>query len=179
MLISGKAGHGKTTFANLLEKELVANERSVLRIAFADYLKYICTKYYGWDGVKNERGRKILQRIGTDVVRARDSNFWADIVARLINALDEEYDYYIIDDVRFPNEIESFPLSSSLHVRLERYVNEKERYINPLMTEEELTHISEVALDDYAPDIFIVNFNDNLKLLQESANKLAEDLIND
>ena len=47
------------------------------------------------------------------------------------------------------------------------------------MTEEELTHISEVALDDYAPDIFIVNFNDNLKLLQESANKLAEDLIND
>ena len=112
-------------------------------------------------------------------MRARDSNFWADIVARLINALDEEYDYYIIDDVRFPNEIESFPLASSLHVRLERYVNEKEHYINPLMTEEELTHISEVALDDYAPDIFIVNFNDNLKLLQESANKLAEDLIND
>ena len=179
ILISGKAGHGKTTFANLLEKELVANERSVLRIAFADYLKYICTKYYGWDGVKNESGRKILQHIGTDVVRARDSNFWADIVARLINALDEEYDYYIIDDVRFPNEIESFPFESSLHIRLERYVNEKERYINPLMTEEELTHISEVALDDYAPDIFIVNFNDNLKLLQESANKLAEDLIND
>lgn len=184
ILISGKAGHGKTTFANLLEKELIAKDRSVLRIAFADYLKYICTKYYGWDGVKNESGRKILQHIGTDVVRARDNNFWADIVSRLVNALDEEYDYYIIDDVRFPNEIESFPLENTLHVRLNRYTVEGKnylcrRYVNPLMTEEERTHSSETALDDYAPDISITNFDDRLGLLQESAELLAEELTND
>ena len=46
ILISGKAQHGKSTLATMLHNSLIEQVEKVLRIAFADQVKFIATKYF-------------------------------------------------------------------------------------------------------------------------------------
>ena len=55
--ISGKAGHGKDTLAGVLEEKLTQKGERVLITHYADLLKWMCEKLFGWDGVKDEAGR--------------------------------------------------------------------------------------------------------------------------
>ena len=54
ILISGKAQHGKDTVANMICRRLREDSHKVLVTHYADLLKFICTYYFGWDGIKNE-----------------------------------------------------------------------------------------------------------------------------
>ena len=69
--ISGKAQHGKDTTAEMLKKKLEELQYKVLIIHYADYVKYVCRQYFNWDGNKDEKGRTILQQVGTNLARAR------------------------------------------------------------------------------------------------------------
>ena len=60
-MISGKMRHGKDTCAQFIKEELERMDKRVLIIHYADYLKFILKQYFGWDGEKNEEGRKLLQ----------------------------------------------------------------------------------------------------------------------
>ena len=82
ILISGKAQHGKDTFAKALQPYFEPYNTKIVH--FADALKFVCSQYYDWNGVKDNLGRTILQRVGTEVVRAQDEHFWTDFAARLI-----------------------------------------------------------------------------------------------
>jgi len=57
LCISGKAMAGKDSTANILKTWLESNGERVLIIHMADYLKFICQKYYGWNGKANEGAR--------------------------------------------------------------------------------------------------------------------------
>lgn len=50
-------------------------------------------------------GRKLLQRLGTDVIRARMPNYWADIMAGKARRLLSMGTSVICADVRFMNEV--------------------------------------------------------------------------
>lgn len=146
VLISGKAESGKTLAANILKKLLEAKGKKVTLLPFASYLKFICREHFGWDGKKNEEGRRILQHVGTDIVRKRNPDFWVEIVAKFVETFGEDFDYIICDDTRFVNEIEYFrSLDPFLYVavRIERL-----NYENSL-TPEQKKHPSETNLDDY------------------------------
>lgn len=67
--IAGRAGAGKTTIAKYLE-----HRHHFHRLAFADTLKYLATRM-GWDGEKDERGRRLLQHLG-DVGREYREDCW-------------------------------------------------------------------------------------------------------
>lgn len=97
-MISGKAGAGKDT-AFALIKELLP---SVERFAFADSLKETA-KSLGWDGEKDEKGRKFLQNLG-NTVRDYGEDIWANIVAGKILQCTSQTQ--VITDWRFPNEFE-------------------------------------------------------------------------
>jgi len=62
---------------------------------------------FHWNGSKDEKGRRLLQLIGTEVAReCIDEDFW---VNEWVNTCEKEgifsnYDYIIIDDMRFDNE---------------------------------------------------------------------------
>ena len=62
----------------------------------------------GWEGLMNEgrmTAREFLQYFGTDVCRRMHENIWAD---RCINDIKNEQPMLaVIDDCRFPNEIEA------------------------------------------------------------------------
>lgn len=45
------------------------DEYRVLVTHFGDLVKYVCEKFFDWDGVKDESGRSLLQYVGTNKVR--------------------------------------------------------------------------------------------------------------
>lgn len=150
--ISGKAQHGKDTTASILQNELEKLGNRVVIIHYADLLKFICTKYFNWDGNKDKAGRTMLQEKGKD---ARDQNpdYWVDFVIGLIRMYSKEWDYVLIPDTRYPNEVEKITSDwqDTVHMRIVR-----PNFDNGL-TEQQKMHSSETALDDYPFDMLIEN----------------------
>ncbi len=151
--ISGKAQHGKDTAASILKEELEADGYSVLVTHYADLLKYICKTFFDWNGEKDEYGRRLLQYVGTDVIRAKEPDYWVKFTAGILELFADNWDYAIIPDCRFPNELDylrerGFDVT---HLRVVRTGFESQ------LTPEQLAHPSETALDHCAPDHFIMN----------------------
>lgn len=116
--IAGKAGTGKTTLARLL-CELLPSHWGVC--SFADEVKLEASRRYGFDvtlayspgGKETEiytyqwgkvTVREILQRYGTDMIRALNEDHW-------VRRFEATYRHRlslgaatIVDDIRFPNE---------------------------------------------------------------------------
>lgn len=172
--ISGKAGHGKDTLAQMMEEALVQSGHRVLIAHYADLVKYVCKTFFGWDGQKDERGRQLLQRVGTDIVREKSPDYWVNFIASMLNFFGDDWDFCIIPDTRFPNEIEVLQAFGfdvmSIRVIRSGY--------NSSMTPEQLQHSSETALDDWSFDVTVSNDYD-LKSLRKSANIISDALTGD
>lgn len=162
--ISGHARSGKDTTAQILKKQLEEENKKVLIIHYADILKFVCKKYFGWDGQKDEAGRSLLQSVGTDIVRKQDENYWVNFVKSMLSFFPDEWDVVIIPDTRFPNEIST--IKESFDVLSVRVI--REGYDNGL-TEEQKNHPSETALDDYEFNYNIENCADKLHLEEKVA----------
>jgi hypothetical protein len=148
--IAGKAEHGKDSAAVIIKELLEKKGKKVCIIHFADYLKYMCKQYLGWDGEKDEEGRNLLQYEGTDYVRSKDFDFWLDRVHDFIRLYEERFDYFLIPDARFPNECDRFKeYFKTITLKIVR-LNFENR-----LTEEQRKHPSETALDGYAFDVMI------------------------
>ena len=110
--ITGRAGSGKTSMAEIFES------RGYVKKSFADPIKWIAKRYYFWDGKKDDRGRRLLQVLGTEAGREYDPNVWIKHIEQYLEARIKMVDYetnkkkprkvdeilVVIDDVRFPNE---------------------------------------------------------------------------
>lgn len=158
--IAGQAQHGKTSVANILKEILEKRGKRVLIINYADYLKFICKEYFGWDGTKSEAGRGILQKIGTDIVRQRDPGFWVLALGDFVDVFGRDFDFILTSDCRFKNEAEYFKSEyKTFNVKVSR-----NNFDNGL-TEEQKNHPSERDLDDYNFDYEIISDSglDNLK----------------
>ena len=168
--ISGKARHGKDTVADMMRSELEARHNRVLITHYADLLKYICKAYFGWDGNKDEAGRTLLQHVGTDCVRKQNPNFWVDFILQIATLFADKWDYILVPDTRFPNEISRIKEQfDAVHIRVIRDEAGKE------LTQEQALHESEVALDHVTPDHSIYNCG-SLEDLKENVTKLLDKL---
>ena len=106
--ITGRAGSGKTSLAEVLE------EHGYVIKNFADPLKWIAKRYFWWDGKKDERGRRLLQNLGTECGRTYHPNTWVKHMEIYIESrikMEQVAKYkqdikIVIPDVRFPNEVE-------------------------------------------------------------------------
>lgn len=158
--ISGHAQNGKDTFAGMLKEEYEVSMKRVLIAHYADLVKYICKTFFDWDGKKDERGRHLLQYIGTDVVRAECPDYWVNFIIDMMKFFGSHWDYVIIPDTRFPNEVERLREScfDVLHLKIVR-----PNFESPL-TPEQQNHPSETSLDNYPCDFTITNTGlDDLK----------------
>lgn len=151
--ISGKAQNGKDTTAAFMKEALESDGYTVLITHYADLLKYICQKFFGWDGEKDQRGRGVLQYVGTDVVRAKWPDFWVDFIGNVLDLFPDKWDYVLIPDCRFQNEIYTLKRRGFdvTHLRIVR-----DGFENHL-TQEQQNHPSETALDGTEPGYVIHN----------------------
>jgi hypothetical protein len=141
---------------------------TVLIAHYGDLVKHVCEKFFGWDGVKDEKGRMLLQRVGTDRVRVRDKDFWVDFMARLLHVFSWEWDYVLLSDCRFPNEYELLRKRgydvALVHVQRPEFESG--------LTTEQQSHESETSIDPRHADLVIANGGD-LDALKEAAFKVA------
>ena len=168
ILISGKAQNGKDTFANILKEKLEQKSNSVVITHFADLVKFVSEKYFGWNGLKDEVGRSILQKVGTDVVRTQKPNYWVDFVIGFLEMFRDEWDYVLIPDTRFGNEISRFDETwDTTSVRINRID------FTSTLTQEQLNHPSETALDNYNFD-YVINSETGLDKLEKEVDKFIK-----
>jgi len=99
--IAGQARSGKGTVAGFLAAELVDRGYQVLIDSFATEVKRMA-RLCGWNGVKDARGRGLLQRVGA-WGRARSRWFWVGRLERRV--MSAEVDFVIVPDARFRNEV--------------------------------------------------------------------------
>lgn len=151
--IGGKARAGKDTTAEEIKRSLEKDGHKVLIAHYADLVKYVCKQFFEWNGEKDEAGRTLLQKVGTDIVRKQRPQYWVDFVVSILELFPNAWEYVIIPDCRFPNEIAAIKNAGfkTKYVRIER-----NGFDNGL-TEEQKSHPSETALDKYIPDHYIYN----------------------
>lgn len=94
----GPSGAGKSTAAKYLVK---AYGGTIL--SFAARLKEVAFEL-GWDGQKDERGRRFLQQLG-QTVREYDPDFWANVVRGAAEQMGGNGNV-CVDDLRFANEVD-------------------------------------------------------------------------
>ena len=103
----GWAGAGKDTAA------LALMDRGWKRIAFADALKGRAL-YLGWDGRKDDRGRRLLCDLGM-AMRAYNPNHWIDHARNAMRGR-----ACVFTDVRFQNEADFVRSEGGIIVRVIR-----------------------------------------------------------
>lgn len=151
ILLSGKAECGKNTVARIIREECKLSGSRLL--SFAEPVKEFA-KLLGWDGQKDEKGRAMLQWLG-DGVKTFNPTLWATFAARKVIELKKlGYRCFIFTDCRYPDEISFFKerYSKVFVVRISRSGHKSK------LTEEQLKHPSECALDDYDFDATIFNY---------------------
>ena len=152
LCISAKAQHGKDTAATLIKEYLEANGKRVLIIHYADLVKFVCTKFFNWDGQKDEKGRTLLQYVGTDVISSQQPSYWVDFVISILKFFENEWDYVLIPDCRYPVEVTRMSTAFETQIlRIERPNFESS------LTEKQKQHVSETSMDNYFFDAIIYN----------------------
>lgn len=140
--ISGKAEAGKDTIGDFLVRT-----HGFHRVASANALKRIATNIFGWDGIKDQKGRQFLQELGCAVRNYRPT-YWIDQALQEIQRQESSFGNknFVITDVRFKNEAELIRKSGGQLWRVNR----------PGIPM--LDHYSETELDSY-PDFDLVFLN--------------------
>ena len=149
----------------------------VIIIHFADFVKEFARLYYNWNGEKDVAGRHLLQYLGTNVIRKKFPNYWADLVAKFLAAisLKGDFDIALIPDLRFLNEYKIVKKYNKhcYTIRINKIDNNGEYILSPVLTEKQINHESECDLDDFSFDI-MVNNNGTLEDLKNSAKEIIE-----
>lgn len=170
ILISGKARSGKDYVAILTKIRLEKIGHKVLIIHYADALKTFCKEHLNWDGDKSTpEGREMLQNVGTEIVRNNYKDTWVDIVIALLRGFQSVYDYVIIPDTRFKNEInkpKKYFDCTTIRVCSSKINN---------LTKEQRRHSSETDLDHYGFDFVLENNYDDA--IEAEVDKVVEKII--
>jgi len=169
--IHGIMGSGKSTFANLLSKKL---EGTVTILPFAKSLKDFALAL-GWDGEKNEKGRRLLQLLGTDVGRQCISEtIW---IEKWVDAVMEcGSDFIIADDMRFENELDVVKEFEGYKIKIDGRGYHQPTWMEKKFPFLKKQHASEVQISDSKFDILVDNsgevkhLDDYLQLIKEKIN---------
>lgn len=164
ILISGKAGSGKTSLAKRINELL---PKTVIT-SFSKYIKLFALEMTNWEGNDSDKPREFLQNMG-DTLRSIDHNFMCNRLMEDMKVYEMYYDYVIISDVRLVNELEYFTknnLYETYSIRINN--NDNRRNLN----NSEMNHITETDLDNYNKFNLIIDDND----IDNNIDKIVEGL---
>lgn len=107
--VAGRSGSGKSTVAHYIKDKINEHGNLCIILPLAAELKRIAREL-GWNGKKDVGGRRLLQRLGTDIIRDCIDPEWHikrwihNFESILAQPKNDTIEYVIIDDVRFKNE---------------------------------------------------------------------------
>jgi dephospho-CoA kinase len=143
ILLTGPAGVGKDTLADSLIIEAGGNIKTA-KFAYADSIKEIATMM-GWNGVKDEQGRNLLQRVG-DIMNEINPDTIVDLLIDKIekNAINAKL--IVITDARYDKEV----------TRIKEYFNEAkvevlklDRVFESKLTKDQKKHKTELGISEH------------------------------
>lgn len=157
ILINGKARSGKNELAEIIKKH--NKHLNVDIIGNADAVKDISSEIFGWDDIKDEKGRRLLINVA-NTAYAYDKYFWEK---RTESAIVFGYDdIIIIPDFRYINTYEYFTKEGydvkTIHIQMDKDINTLNNEVKKDKTEQKL---------DVKFDFEIVNEFGNLAKLNE------------
>jgi SpoVK/Ycf46/Vps4 family AAA+-type ATPase len=143
ILLAGPAGVGKDTLADNLIIGAGGNIKTA-KFAYADSIKEIATMM-GWNGVKDEQGRNLLQKIG-DMMNEINSDTIVDLLINKIEKNATKAKLIVITDARYDKEV----------TRIKEYFNEAEvevlkldRVFESKLTEDQKKHKTELGISEH------------------------------
>ena len=174
---SGKKQSGKTSAAKYIKNRNI----NVSYINFADYLKAIVLNCFGEPDEKRgnlysdciysdldsdkeklmpcgDTGRQLLQWLGTDIMRAKDTDCWVKAYkAEVLKSFRSDWppELVLTADVRFPNEVKCIQEMGGHVIRLTRNIYSD-------------THSSEMALDNMEDMFDVVVDNGDMTLEEKN-----------
>lgn len=161
--LAGKIGSGKDYVA-----EHVIMPLDFYQWAFAWPLKVAVlaeNPEYTWEEVfvtKPEQVRTRLQLRGTEEGRMKyGEDVWVRATDAYIRLIHEQWgiNNFVITDVRFPNEVDYIKDQDGLVIKIESPV--RQRLAQSELTQNQIMHASEIALDDY--DNWDIVYNNDFK----------------
>ena len=115
----------------------------------------------GWDGSEDTKPRELLQQLGVELIKNNiNENMLINRIIEDIKVYSYFYDYIVITDARFPNEIESIKkeFDNVISVRINRNIyNLDKKYQN---------HSTETGMDEYNNYDYVIDNNSDLKALE-------------
>lgn len=180
-MVAGKSGAGKSAFSQHLKRWLETEWGVKSQIvSFAEELKEIAMVDFGWNGEKDEKGRRLLQALGS-AGREYDVNIWVNKVKEKVLNPKECYVHFtgimvsVIDDCRYENEFlfaDEMEDTYTVKVLIVRPDNP-----NALRGKAE-GHSSEHGLDSLPLDKYdyVINNSGDMKMLDEYAQSIATDI---
>ena len=128
------------------------------------YIKFYAMEMTDWDGSEESKPRKLLQELGTDVIRNKLNKAEMFIERQLddIEIYSYFYDAIIVPDIRLPREIDSVreKFDNVVVIKVERINFETS------LDSKEQAHVTEIAMDNYDDVDYIVT-NDTLDKLEK------------
>lgn len=152
---AGKARYGKTTAADAIKPWLIEQGYKVDIQPLAKIMKEQAMNV-GWDGKKDEKGRRLLQEISWPVKHYHGEHIYAKWA--LEAAENKDLDIMLIDDVRMMAEV-NYYTECKANGRIEDFILvriERPNFVSDL-TPEQLADCSETQLDNYHFDNVIQN----------------------
>ncbi len=184
--LSGKTGCGKSEMRRLICEHKYPVPTVVTKVSLADPIRMIASSLFGWDGDKGlsvlpsgqidpTKGRGLLMGIGM-AMRAVYPDVWIDHAIRRITgtmytradkayALGTRppYELFVIDDLRFPNEIDRLQEEfgpRALMCRIQRD------------SAVDIKHVSETSLDNYQQWNYMMTNNGTIEQFHEFVKEL-------
>ena len=170
--ISGKLTSGKSTLANNIVK--VDSSYRVVPLAYPlkQAIAELCGTSLEFMREHKDKFRPILQYYGTDIMRwLYGEDIWVERLFEYAYNLDLQH--LIVDDVRYPNEVEGLAnradkfMSVRLLINTDDQIQRYHSLYGEFISLEKLNHRSETALDTYTDFDMVVRPNMPLDLLTD------------
>jgi hypothetical protein len=176
VLVNGKAGSGKDTACDLIQKQLISQDKRCFVVGNADVVRQVCFNTYGWDRVKDDRGRQLLIDV-TDAGYNYDPYFWEKKSRETINTIKylrpEEDIIILVNDWRYKSTYDFWCAERCrvLTIRVNRGIEDCTPYKETIKKDK-----SEVGLDTFVFDHFVLN-DGSLEDLDTSLERVVRDII--
>ena len=175
---SGKAQHGKDTTAGFFKNIIEDYGFKAVVLPFAKELKNMSKEIYGFTDeelyqTKPPHVRTALQKLGTDIIRARFPDFWVKALEKLAEREHKKeylHTFILVPDVRFENEAD-FIERNGFVFRLARAKKTFTKKTALTIETGAKKHSSETALDDYKSFYATIKNNGTLEDLKDKATK--------